>query len=219
MCGRYTLSSGESLFKRFKIDQKAGRIRSSYNIAPGMMMPVIIGQDPKRLAMMKWGLIPNWAKDIRVGYKMINARVESIRSKPAFRSPLHSKRCLVPASGFYEWRHEGKSKTPYYIKLKDDELFAFAGLYDIWKDAEGKEIDSYTIITCDSNPLIGKIHDRMPVILNREDEEKWLSSEETNMDKLLSLLKAYPGKGMEMYEVTSLVNSPKNNNERLIEPV
>jgi len=219
MCGRYTLSSGESLYKRFKIDQISGRIKPNYNIAPGMMMPVVIRQSPNQIMMMKWGLIPSWAKDIRIGYKLINARVETLRQKPAFRSSLYTKRCFVPASGFYEWEHKERSKIPYYIKLKSEELFAFAGLYDVWKDAEGKEIRSYTIITCDSNKLVAKIHDRMPVILRKDHEAMWLKEGETDIDRLLSLLNPYPEKEMEAYVVSSLVNSPKNNNKSLIEAV
>lgn len=230
MCGRYGFIPGKNFYKRFKIDKYSGQLKPVYNAAPGMKMPVIIRQSPNQAIEMKWGLVPNWAKDPRIGYKMINARAETLESRPAFRSLLHTKRCLVPANGFYEWEHKGKTRTPYYIKLKDNEMFTFAGLYDTWKDAEGKMIMSYTIITTDSNPLVAKIHDRMPVILKTDLEDKWLGEEKRcetgdvrcekrGIDELLAMLKPYPEGEMQAYQVSSLVNSPKNDREDLIEPI
>jgi len=219
MCGRYGFVPGKNFFKRFKIDKYTGQLKPSFNVAPGKMMPVIIRQSPDQLIEMKWGLVPHWADDPKIGYRMINARAETLETRSAFRSLLHSKRCLVPASGFYEWKHKGNAKIPYYIRLLNEEYFAFAGLYDAWKDAEGKEIKSYTIITTDSNPLVAKIHDRMPVILNRIGEEKWLDKDEKDIEKLLALLIPYPADELQAYQVSSLVNSPRNDKKELIEPV
>ena len=216
MCGRYGFIPGKDFYKRFKVDKATGKLKASYNVAPGRTMPVIIRQSPNQAVEMKWGLVPHWAKDPRIGYRMINARAETLGSRPAFREELHTKRCLVPANGFYEWEHKGKDKVPYYIKLKNDEMFAFAGLYDIWKDAEGKMLMTYTIITTDSNPLVGKIHDRMPVILKEEYEDEWLDPGEKDIEKLSALLKPYPAGELEAYQVADLVNNPKNDNEKLI---
>jgi putative SOS response-associated peptidase YedK len=242
MCGRYGFVPGKNLYKRFKIGasgqgqgargtKEALVLKASYNVAPGRLMPVIIRQSPNQLVEMKWGLVPHWAEDPKIGYKMINARAETLESRPAFRTLLHSKRCLVPANGFYEWKHKGNAKTPYYIKLLNEEYFSMAGLYDVWKDKDGKELMSYTIITTDSNPMLSKIHDRMPVILNRIGEDKWLGSEREKgqgerdkvkgegIDELLSLLVPYPADEMQAYQVSSLVNSPKNDSEKLIEAI
>lgn len=219
MCGRYGFIPGKDFYKRFKIDKTSGKLKTSYNVAPGRIMPVIIRQSPNQMIEMKWGLVPHWAQDPKIGYRMINARAETLESRPAFRPILHARRCLVPASGFYEWDHRGKTKIPYYIKLKNDAMFAFAGLYDIWKDAEGKMIMSYTIITTVSNTLVSKIHDRMPVILKREDEDRWLDPEDKDVAKLLPLLKPYPVGEMESYQVSPLVNKPANVSIDLIKPV
>lgn len=167
---------------------------------------------------MRWGLIPFWAKDPKIGYKMINARAETVNEKPSFKHSLKNKRCIVPASGFYEWLKSEKQKIPFYIKPKDQEYFSFAGLYDVWKDAEGKEIKSYTIITTTPNIKMAKIHDRMPVILKVADEDKWLD-QNTDIDELLKLLKPYPDSEMEIYSVSDLVNSPRNDNKDLIKPI
>ena len=131
-------------------------------------------EDPKKMQLYKWGLVPHWAKDDKIGYRMINARAESLKEKPAFRGPLQKGRCLVIADGFYEWKAEGARKTPYRIELKDRKPFAFAGLTSRWKDEKGEELDTFTIITIEANAAIGKIHDRMPVILQKEWEGKWL---------------------------------------------
>lgn len=216
MCGRYGFIPGKNFYKRFKIDKATGKLKPSYNVAPGRTMPVVIRQSPNQLIEMKWGLVPHWAEDPKIGYHMINARAETLSSKPAFRSLLSSKRCLVPASGFYEWDHKGKAKIPYYIKLKNDDMFSFAGLYDIWKDAEGKMLMSYTIITTDSNTVVGKIHDRMPVIIPIEDEDEWLESRD---EKIHKLLKPYPAGEMEAYRVSISVNNPKNDNKSLIDKI
>jgi putative SOS response-associated peptidase YedK len=159
---------------------------------------------------MVWGLIPYWAKDDSFKFKTINARVEGIESKPVYRKPFRMQHCLVPVTGFYEWDNSQTPSQPYYFKLKHAELFAFAGLYDQWLDPKtGKEVQSYTIITTVANGVVGKIHNRMPVILLQEDEEEWLNADIVEPERLLPLLKQYPDKDMEAYPVSLAVNSRK----------
>jgi putative SOS response-associated peptidase YedK len=222
MCGRYTLGKPEAIPKRYKTSGKMPLFRSSYNIAPGIRAPVITIESPKRVVLMKWGLIPFWAKDPTIGYKMINARAEGIENKPSFKRPIRNSRCLVPSDGFYEWKklklEKKEEKFPWYIGLKDQEMFSFAGLFDRWKDAEGKEILSYSIITCEPNKVIEDIHTRMPVILKKEDEDKWLDTKAVLSD-LLKMLKTFPEKDMISFPVSRRVNNPKNDDFNLIKPV
>src|SRR5512138_124256 len=149
--------------------------RPRFNIAPTQDVPIIIRRSPNQLVMMRWGLIPFWAKDEKIGSKLINARAESVAERPAFRTSMKDKRCLVPTTGFYEWKDTAKGKQPYLAKRKDETLFAMAGLYDRWKDHSGNEVLSFTIITTAANDLMAEIHDRMPVVLSRGDEELWLT--------------------------------------------
>jgi putative SOS response-associated peptidase YedK len=147
MCGRFTLDPTTKFYERFKVSKRLD-LTARYNIAPSQDVPVIIRNSPNRIVMMRWGLIPHWAKDESIGYKMNNARAETITEKPAYRGLLRSKRCIVPASGFYEWQATGdKGKQPYYIHADAGEYLPFAGLYDIWENPEGREIYSFTIIT------------------------------------------------------------------------
>ena len=221
MCGRYSLGKTGEISKRYNVSNYKTLFKPSYNISPGIKAPVIIRQSPNRVVLMRWGLIPFWAKDISIGYKMINARAEGIENKPAFRRPLRISRCLVPSDGFYEWKRlnlEGKEeKYPWYIGLKDQEIFSFAGLFDKWSDAEGKEIYSYTIITCEPNDLLEEIHNRMPVILKKEDEDKWLDKF-TALNDILKLLKTYPAEDLQSYPVSRRVNNPENDDKDLIKP-
>lgn len=164
------------------------------------------------------GLIPPWAKDEKIGYKMINARAETLTEKPSFRKPLVSKRCIIPADSFYEWKRlDPKTKVPMRIKLKSSNLFAFAGLYEKWNTPEGNPLYTCTIITTKPNELMEDIHDRMPVILTDKNEKEWLNPKNTDPDYLQSLLLPYDANDMEAYQVSSLVNSPKNNSPELIE--
>ena len=190
-------------------------LEPNYNVSPSFVMPVITKNSPKKIQFMKWGLIPSWAKDPSIGNKLINARAESILEKPSFRNSFKNKRCLVPATGFYEWKKDENTKIPYYFKPKDDSIFSFAGLYDVWVDAEGKEILSYTIITTEPNELMRPIHNRMPVILRIEDEDKWLYLH-SKYSELIDLLKPSEIETLEKYQVSSEVNNPRNNSEILI---
>lgn len=218
MCGRYAfiVVGDGSLQRRFSLEELLPAVPPRYNVAPTQTLPVIVRQSPNHIAMMRWGLISSWAKDASIGARMINARAETVAEKAAFRTPLRSHRCLVPASGFYEWKREGTSKQPYFIHLKDEPLFAFAGLYDRWRDPQGQDVWSYTIITTAANAITAPVHDRMPVILRREDEDKWLSPDNTEPEHLLPLLRPYPADAMEAYPVSSAVNSPRNDAPDLV---
>lgn len=221
MCGRYTLVMGKpTLDKRFGTKNKTPKsVRSNYNVAPTQQMPVITNHgDGNEIEIMSWGFRPVWAQDVSSAYKFFNARAETIAEKPMWKKAFATKRCLVPATGFYEWQKSGKEKTPYYIHLKDQVTFAFAGLYDSWTDQKTGEVHkSYSIITTNPNSLIKPIHDRMPVILDKKEENSWLN-QEANEDTgfLEHLLDQYNAKDMIAHTVSSKVNSSRNNDKELI---
>ena len=221
MCGRYVLNGSPVDIKtRFQIKSDLPFFRPHFNVTPGMMMPVITADGSENKAVLaKWGLIPSWAKDPNIGYKMINARSETILEKPSYKKPFMEKRCLIPASGFYEWMRLEKEKIPYFIKLKSADIFSMAGIYDIWKDAEGKSLISFTIITTIPNQLMEKIHNRMPVIIPANLENKWLDLNNRNMDDLTGMLISYNGKDMDAYPVSKMVNSPENDSTELIQKI
>jgi putative SOS response-associated peptidase YedK len=219
MCGRYTLITTSNLYKRYDVENTGNspNLEADYNVFPGKVMPVITHRSPNAVEMMKWGLIPYWAKDPNVGSKMINARDDSLLKRNTFKVPFKSQRCLVPASGFYEWRNIADRKIPYYISVRDEEVFSFAGLYDTWKDAEGHETKTFTIITTKANELISPIHHRMPVILAKANEGVWLSKVSFESE-LLGLLKSFDEDKMNAFTVSPDVNNPANNFASLIEP-
>lgn len=218
MCGRYGFVPKENFYSRFEIENRLIKLEARYNAAPGQHMVVVTRNSPNQAKIMKWGLIPYWAKDPKIGYQMINARAESIHEKPAFRQSLISKRCLIPSTGFFEWKKAEDEKIPYYIHLRSTDTFSFAGLYDCWIDGEGKEILSYTIITTTPNEMMKDIHDRMPVILQEADEKIWLDSKDKNFNKLLNLLKPFPSGEMTAYPVSRDVNKPENDYADIIKP-
>jgi putative SOS response-associated peptidase YedK len=219
MCGRYSLICIDDLGNRFRVFDPMMGSRSRFNIAPASEMPVIVRAGENHTTTMRWGLIPSWTKDIRAAKPLINARAETLGEKPAFRSLLKAHRCLVPASGFFEWKHERNRKTPYYIRLTDDPLFSFAGLYDQWHNPEGVTVSTYTIVTCDANALVAPVHDRMPVILSRGAEERWLSPEPVTPEEQKKILVPYTAGVMEAIPVSDLVNNPAVDDERVIQPV
>lgn len=221
MCGRFVRTTDkDDVQSRFGIDPTGILLEPRYNIAPTQFHPVVILENDRRvLRMMKWGLVPHWATDEKVGYKMINARAEGIDTKPSFRTAFKKRRCLVLSNGFYEWKKvDSKTKIPYLIQLKSGEPFAFAGLWEQW-DKGPEPLETFTIITTENNELIEPIHNRMPVILHEKDEAIWLDPELHDVDKLKELLKPYPSGEMEMYEVSTDVNSPRNEDPSFIEPL
>ena len=218
MCGRYSLVPTESIAARFDVQQAQLTLAPRYNVAPSQSMPVVVRNSSNRLVEMQWGLIPSWSKEPRAQFSTINARAETITKSPVYRGPFKSRRCLVPASGFYEWQRTERGKQPFCIRLKGQDLFAFAGLYDIWQDAEGNQLYSYTVITTVPNDLVASIHNRMPVILRQEDEDAWLDKE-SDPAQLLGLLTAYPADKMEAYPVSRALNSPANEGAELMQSV
>lgn len=224
MCGRFTIFANfTDIINRFDIEAgiQEELYRPSYNVAPSNSVLSVINDGSKnRLGYLRWGLIPSWAKDEKIGYKMINARAETLTEKSSFRNAYQKRRCLILADSFYEWkRNDDKSKIPMRIKLKSDELFSMAGLWERWNSPKGNYIYTCTIITTTANELIKSIHDRMPVILKPEDEKTWLDPSIHNPNELNHLLKPLSEEVMEAYEVANLVNSPKNNYPDLIKRI
>lgn len=216
MCGRFQLSvKGKHISERFNVEVFDEKYSPNYNCAPSQKLPVITNFEPEKLNYFKWGLVPFWSKDPSIGFKLINARSESIEEKPAFKTAFSQRRCLIPANGFYEWKKQGKHKIPFRIFLKTEEIFAIAGIWETWIDAEDKPLSSFSIITTAPNSLMKDIHNRMPVILNKNDEQAWLfEKDEIHLKKLLQ---PFDNKKMEAYEVSDKVNFPGNNTAEIIE--
>ena len=213
MCGRYTQTKDLAvLSERFGLETGGPELRPRYNLAPGQDAAVVMGSPP-RLVMMRWGLVPHWAKDAKIGYRTINARAETLAGKPAFREPLKRGRCLVAADGFYEWPSGKRSRSgqPWWFGLEDGELFAFAGLWDAWDAPDGERLLTFTIITTQANELIRPMHERMPVILAPKVEAAWLDLGTEDPGQALSLLAPYPAEEMQGRPVSNLVNSVKND--------
>lgn len=219
MCGRFTLKAdtGE-VQKAFDLENVGEEIQPRYNIAPSQPIAIITNHNPKQLTYVKWGLVPSWSKDPAIGNKMINARSETASEKPSFRSAFKRRRCLIPADGFFEWTKQGKKKVPMYIHLENNEIFAFAGLWETWQSPDGSELQTATILTTDPNELIKPLHHRMAVILEPDTYDTWLSPDEMPADALMPLMTAYPSEKMRVYEVSTQVNSPANDNPNIIEP-
>ena len=213
MCGRFSFSYSEKFIEEnFKIAIDAGIYMPRYNCAPSQNLAVISNENPDKLSFYRWGLIPSWAKKISIGSKLINARAETILEKPSFSQSFKSRRCLVLADSFYEWKQDNE-KTPFHIHLKNEKPFAMARIWDKWKDAEGREINSFSIITTEANDLMKSIHHRMPVILPLSEQKNWLLNSDT--DYLFSLLRPYNSEEMEAYPISRLVNSPKNDSDEI----
>ncbi|MFH1737471.1 MAG: SOS response-associated peptidase [bacterium] len=228
MCGRFSqLSSIEIIRALLKAQghpdlfERAETTQKRYNVAPSQTV-VAVRLEPTEKARLivplQWGLIPFWADDPAIGNKMINARAESVAEKPAFRQAFRRRRCLIPADGFYEWKKEGRGKQPYYIRMRDERLFTFAGLWERW-EKDDRAIESCTILTTAPNELTAQIHNRMPVILDENNFEMWLDPDFRDSEKLLSILKPYPHDQMEAYPVNNRVNNPKNDDALCVERV
>ena len=220
MCGRFTLTTNlGAIAQRFGVARFLEEVGPRYNITPTQTVIVVNDDGTRHLRQMRWGLIPSWAKDPAIGNRMINARAETVATKPAFRVALRKRRCLIPADGFFEWTPAGRRKQPVYIALKNREPFGFAGLWEAWTSPEGQEITSCTIITTEANEILKPIHDRMPVILNHDAEAVWLDPTIQDSARLLPLLKPYPSEEMETYPVSTKVNSPANDGPECINPL
>jgi putative SOS response-associated peptidase YedK len=217
MCGRYTLiSSIETIAEQFHIEPTLN-VAPRYNIAPTQNVVAIVQDETAHLAFMRWGLIPAWAKDASIGSRMINARAESLAEKPSFRNLLRARRCLIVADGFYEWRTEGKGKTPMYITMQNEQPFVFAGLWDRWKDPAGDLVQSCTIITTEPNELMASMHNRMPAILRPAACDDWLNPKIQDSDVLTHWLKPYPTELMKARPVSKLVNNPSNETPAILQ--
>jgi len=218
MCGRYTETLAKpEIISRFQVAKDYFQdFKTSYNIAPTQTVPVVTRDNLNELHGFRWGLIPSWAKDSSIGNHMINARAETITEKMSFKIPFKWRRCLIPADGFYEWKKAESGKTPMYIHRTDRAPFAFAGLWSSWAEPGGEEICSCTIITTEANRVMQPIHDRMPVILKKEDETLWLNSN-TEEKQLLDMLRPAGEGDLLAHEVSKKVNDPGNDYPELLE--
>lgn len=220
MCGRFTLRRDtDEVVERFSVENIEFEITPRYNIAPSQLIPVITDSGVRTLSGYKWGLVPFWAKDPKIGNKMINARAETLTEKASFRQALTRRRCIIPADGFYEWKKSAKASQPLMIRRRDNELFGFAGLWEQWRSPEGEPLHTCTIITVDPNELIAPIHSRMAAILKPEHEKIWLDPEVKDSARLLSLLAPYPQDQLEAFEVSRRVNAPTIDDPQCIEPM
>lgn len=222
MCGRFRLSRRKQLVEEYFDGTGEDDWSPRYNIAPTQPVPVI-RQHPKepvrQISSMRWGLIPSWSKNTSVAASMINARSETVATKPAFRDPIRFRRCLIPADGFYEWKRTAKSKQPYCFEVYDGKLFAFAGIWDGWKDASGNWIKSCSILTTTPNALTATVHDRMPVILDPDSYDLWLDPGMNNVVEVSNLLKPFEAERMRCYPVSSRINHVANDDEACSAPV
>jgi putative SOS response-associated peptidase YedK len=226
MCGRYVTPGQAEIERDWHYGWPGNSperdiARIVYNAAPTQRLPVfrIHAERGPELVRLRWGLIPSWAKDAAIGARMINARGETVAEKPAFRAAFRRRRCLVPMKGFYEWKKTASGKVPYYIHLKNADIFAAAGLYEYWPGRDGAEpVESYTIITTEANDMMAKLHDRMPVILAEKDHAAWLDPKNEGKGTLQALLKPYPPGEMLAYPVSTRVNNPKNDDPELLSP-
>jgi putative SOS response-associated peptidase YedK len=221
MCGRFTLDAPpEALVEQFGIEQPPA-LTARYNIAPSQLVAVVGKKADgvrRGLALVRWGLVPDWSNDPKHG--PINARAETVAGLPTFADSFRQRRCIIPASGFYEWRAEGKKKLPHHIRLKGGGVMGFAGLWSVWRDGtddQARPLVTCCVVTVPANELVRPLHDRMPAILGPEDHGRWLDND-TPLKELHALLKPYPAELMEVAEANPLVNSPKNEGPKLLDP-
>ena len=221
MCGRATLNKQpKEVEKRLQATfepadlELVAQILPTFNMAPTHWHPVITNEVPQQLALFKWGLIPAWAKDTKIASRLINARIETITQKPAFKA-IHTRRCLVPFDGFYEWKKEGKNKVPYHIALKERTIFCVAGIWETWKDATGTLVHTFSVLTQAPNELMIPIHNRMPAILTKEQEKIWLDGT-LPIKEVLASIRPYPSELMEAYQVSNRVGKVTNNDATLL---
>ncbi|SDJ52533.1 SOS response-associated peptidase [Salimicrobium halophilum] len=217
MCGRFTLIAElEDMRTEYGVDQiRIDQWQNNYNVAPSQNIPAVIaGAEDRRMGYLRWGLIPPWAEDEKIGFKMINARSETVEEKKSFRKPFKQQRCIIPADSFFEWKKDDLGeKQPYRIQVKGKNLFGFAGLWEKWENEKGEPVFTCTILTTEANREMSGIHHRMPVILRQEEYGAWLDSEE----EARNLLRPLPDGTLAMYPVSKRVNTPRNNDAALLE--
>jgi putative SOS response-associated peptidase YedK len=221
MCGRFSIGTpADVLAAVFKVASMP-QFELRYNIAPSQDVPVIRadGSGTRRMEMLRWGFVPHWADDPAIGNRMINARSEGVGEKPAFRSAFKSRRCLVPADAFYEWKKLSKGKQPYAIRMRDRRPFAMAGLWETWRSREGQPLESFTILTTEPNELVKPLHNRMPVILDPADYETWLNPEPKDLEKIKAMLHAPPAENMVAYPVSPRMNKPEHDEPDCLQPI
>jgi len=221
MCGRYVLKAALPDIARMLGMDVDLAVEPRYNIAPMSAIPICRMQAPdeKALALVRWGLVPRWAKKADSGYRMINARSETVAEKPAFRAPFRQRRCLIPADGYYEWKSIDGHKQPFYFHMRDASPFCFAGLWERWQPENGDSVDSCAILTTSANALGADIHPRMPVILAPDAYARWLDPRETRAEAVLPLLAPFPPQAMAVYPVSTLVNNARVDEPRCITPL
>ena len=219
MCGRFNLfAPPEEVAQIFGLNQ-IPRLEPRYNIAPSEEIPAVRSgrrPDTRELVRLRWGLVPSWADDPDVGFRTINARAETVRQKPSFKESFRTRRCLIPASGFYEWKAVGRQKQPFMARVRGSDLFAMAGLWDAWEGPDGV-IQSCTIITTPANDLLAPVHDRMPLILDTADFGTWINTTPSSLKDAADLCVPFPGERMEIFPVSQLVNKIENDSPELVE--
>ena len=222
MCGRFTLFEADKvLSKEFGLSG-IPPLSPRYNIAPSQPVAAVrtaSAGNRRELALLRWGLIPSWSKDPAIGNRLINARAETVREKPSFRNAFRRCRCLIPANGFYEWQRQERGKQPYFVRMRDGRLFAFAGLWDRWESPDKGAIETCTILTTASNAVLSSIHDRMPVILPPGEYDRWLDPALRNTDSLATLLVPFPAENMLAFPVSSRVNTPTVDDKECMAPL
>ncbi len=222
-CGRYTLhKTPEELADHYNLASVPKKLLPNYNVAPGQTMPIIVESEKgkRSVELMRWGLVPSWSRDPKIGYRLINARDDKLFTSPVWRRIILRKRALIPVDGFYEWRKPPAGsrdpKKPYYIHPKQMGLFSFAGIWDSWLDVEGREHKTYSIVTTEPNHEMSKIHNRMPVILTPGEESDWLNPVRQSRETIEPLIHPYHDNSLEVYEVSTEVNKPSNNHKDLL---
>jgi putative SOS response-associated peptidase YedK len=220
MCGRFTLHTPESRIREvFNLERSAPLgLKPGYNIAPSQQVPIIRDTEAGReMVMARWGLVPHWSKEPKTKYSTINARIESVAEKPAYRNSFKHRRCLIPADGFYEWKVIDGRKIPHHIRMRDGDVFAMAGLWDRW-EGEGESLESCSIIVMPASENMKSLHERMPAIVAPARQDLWLDTRVTDKTEIMSYLNPAPSARLVMYPISPWVNSPEHNDERCIQP-
>jgi putative SOS response-associated peptidase YedK len=219
MCGRFVITSAPEALRKLLGYKEQPNFPPRYNIAPTQPIPVVrLDQGERHFTLMRWGLIPSWVKDPKQFALLINARLEGIAEKPSFRAAMKRRRCLIPADGFYEWQKRGKTKQPYFIRARNRAPFAFAGLWETWADRDGGEIETAAIVTCAANKTLAPVHERMPVIVPPEHYDAWLDSDKNEAKQAAALIGPAPEDFLEAYEISTRVNSVKNDRAENLDP-